>query len=936
VGQGIVAIYVVRLDAWLRAMTLETYLPAVRKIKLLGAQFSSLRTIGALLYVTILPIAVYSDRLLDVWRSGIPRAWDGTGHYGIAQIYAQSIFPDTFGWTNAYLGGMPFPNFYPPLFFWGVALLARMQLFSFLAAFKLMVVLPLLLIPAALWFCAWSLSGRDHRVAFWSALVGLYPLTSPRFGGHMQWSSGLDYFSTLSIGMYTQPLGFVLLLVWYAIYVEANRRRSRFLFSSVLLALAVLANYLNVIIATIIVAATLLVDLVRLFRNRADADARRLLLAHFFSPIVSLALTLFWVVPMLSAYDYFVTRPFSLVIVTRHMIVWFIVAAIGIVCWVRNQSSAMYSHLTTCVVLAAILVSTAIAAPRWLPLQANRLSPVLNFFLAIPVGYAVTTVYAKAKSLLLARAPRLRPIYDRVTPVIFVLILLYQIPYYYSFSQKFSVKLLNEYQSRLAFYPSYSTAALPATAMRGYGPSTLSTTLVQQRPADVASIYLFERLKEEHTDDEAIAALMKGIVDNILNFARAHADGRYAVEIAQQYRGDSAAFDSRALNSYLGAQGNQTLTVVFREASANSIFMFPQIGAISFNPDNFGFSSVLGDDLDFAEQPLAKHLARLRYLGARYLVINSDRMKERLALEPAIGARSDFGTWTIFELREPALPLVRQLTFRPALVVTSFTLKGRQANAYSYIRFAEEQFADGWFDVLLARAPTTTLDELGRLEELNQFSALILENYECDRCDLVYRQLRHFAQTRPLILFGDDSAFFNRIKYSITDFPKATVIERNNEEGDGSWLENSGASRRYGDSSQRAIWAKIRDVLEHNKVPVDPANIQGEVGQNWIQINYGGSALSMENSVPVLIGTTYHPDWRRQDSEAVYAVTPMFMLTFVRQPTSLAFARTPLERTGVWASAFTLAAILGFAGWNGARRFRPSNSLLRRFRRRET
>src|SRR5690242_219775 len=183
-------------------MTLETYLPTIRKLKLLGAQLSPLRTIGALLYVTLLPIVIYNDRLLDVWRAGWPRAWDGTGHFGIAQIYAQSIFPDTFGWTNAHLGGMPFPNFYPPLFFWCVALLAKTQLFSFLAAFKLMVLLPLLLIPAALWFFAWSLSGRDYRVAFWSAYVALYPLTSPIFGGQMQWASGLDYFSTLSIGMY--------------------------------------------------------------------------------------------------------------------------------------------------------------------------------------------------------------------------------------------------------------------------------------------------------------------------------------------------------------------------------------------------------------------------------------------------------------------------------------------------------------------------------------------------------------------------------------------------------------------------------------------------------------------------------------------------------------------------------------------------------------
>jgi hypothetical protein len=56
---------------------------------------------------------------------------DGTGHYAVAHLYSQSTFPDTFGWTHAYFGGMPFPNFYPPLYYWAVSALARTGLLSF-------------------------------------------------------------------------------------------------------------------------------------------------------------------------------------------------------------------------------------------------------------------------------------------------------------------------------------------------------------------------------------------------------------------------------------------------------------------------------------------------------------------------------------------------------------------------------------------------------------------------------------------------------------------------------------------------------------------------------------------------------------------------------------------------------------------------------------
>jgi hypothetical protein len=876
-------------------------------------RLSRYRWILAPLYVTLLPIVLCRSLLLAIWRSGVPRAWDGTGHYGIAQIYAQTIFPDTFGWTNAHLAGMPFPNFYPPLFFWCVAFLAKMQLFSFLTAFKLIVLLPLLLIPAAIFFLGWSVSNNDLRIAFWSAMVSVLPLTSSRFGGQLRWASGLDYFSTLSIGMYTQPLGFVLLLAWYAVYYKAHLRLSRFILSTFLLAAAVLGNYLNVITATIIVAATLLFDVVDFLRNRYDSEARRALIVHTLSPVCSAALTLFWVVPMLDSYGYFVTRPFPLVIVTRDMITWFVVAIVGIVCWLLNRTRATAPYIAVCVVLASILSLSQAMAPRWLPLQANRLSPTLYFFLAIPVAYALTTVYQTITGLLFRWAPRAKPYSVRFSPYVLGLFLIVLVGYYYSVSLRPNIRFFNDYQARLAFYPKVVSATPPpAPRIESTTSSAMLTLLNQHRPSELNTSELLDSLREDQQDTAAMINAAKSSMDNILAFARERHDGRYAVEIPAQYRTDAASFDGRALNSYLGAQGNQTLTVVFREASPNSIFMFPQVGAISYNPDNFGFSSVLGDDLDFNEQPLAKHLDRMRYLGARYIVINSDKVKTQLAQEPAIGARYDFGTWSIFELRDgPAAP-IRELPFRPALVVTSFTVKGRRGNEYNFVRFAEEQFADDWFDVLLARAPTMTLDNLGSTAELNQFGAIILDTYDCERCDLVYRQLKQFAQTRPLILLARDNSFCNRIKASLSDFPKATVIERDEEDSGGPWLDNYAATRRYRSSPQRAVWTQIRTILENNKIPTDPANVQGDIGPNWIRLRYDGPSLPVENSVPVLISTTYHPNWQAQRGQTVYAATPMFMLTFVRQPTTpIVFARRPLDRAGVWLSAATLIGLVG-------------------------
>ena len=67
------------------------------------------------------------------------------------------------------------------------------------------------------------------------------------------------------------------------------------------------------------------------------------------------------------------------------------------------------------------------------------------------------------------------------------------------------------------------------------------------------------------------------------------------------------------------------------------------------------------------------------------------------------------------------------LDYRPALVVSDFSVKGRRRGDFDFVRLAEEQFGDGWFDVLLARSAETKVD---RLSDLGGFGALVLDRYD--------------------------------------------------------------------------------------------------------------------------------------------------------------------------------------------------------------
>ena len=234
---------------------------------------SRLKTIYWLGVITLLPVALKSFIWLQVIHGVASSAIDGSGHYATAQIYAREIFPDTFGWTNAYFAGMPLPNFYPPLFFWIVSFLHHTHLFAFATAFKLLIALPLLLMPVAFWCVAYRLSGNNQLIAFGAAIASA---TLYSVGEIFQPNTGLDMSSTLLDGFYTQPFGFVLLLCWMLFYLSPRHNVRQFTSSTVLLALTVLANFFNAITAIVFIFAVLLCDIVSWTRSSDLEEHRKL------------------------------------------------------------------------------------------------------------------------------------------------------------------------------------------------------------------------------------------------------------------------------------------------------------------------------------------------------------------------------------------------------------------------------------------------------------------------------------------------------------------------------------------------------------------------------------------------------------------------------------------------------------------------------------
>lgn len=791
-------------------------------------QFSSrLKTIYWLGVISLLPVALKSFIWFEVIHGVAPRAIDGSGHYAAAQIYDREIFPDTFSWTNAYFAGMPLPNFYPPLFFWIVSFLHHTHLFSFATAFKLVIALPLLLMPLAFWSVAYRLSGKNQRIAFGAAIASA---TLYSVGEIFQANTGLDLSSTLIDGFYTQPLGFMLLLCWMLFYLSPRYNLIRFTTSAVLLALTVLANFFNAITAIVFIFAVLLCDIVTWTRS-SNLDQRRKLrknfLLHLLSPWLALALSAFWLVPMLSSYEYLVTRPLIRPLselITLPLWLWYFLAVTGALIWLRRQSGVLGPYLLACLILLSATIFAGGFAPVWFPFQVFRFFSTINFLLCVPVGISlayVTELYLQKRKNWASPAavePKLSLV-KQIIPVAYVVIVI----------------------------------------------GGLALMMSSRKLTQASAFYTVETFPR---------------ISSVLEFARNRRDGLYLVEVLSPGT-DSGLVrsDSLALNAYLGAQGNQTVSIVYREASPNSSFFNAELNAFSSYRENFGISSALLSDLDFINQPMGQHIKRLQFVGVRYVVIGTVQTKAELSREAEIVARHDLGDWTIFEIR-PVTTQTRALPYRPALVVSDFTVKLRRRNQYDFIRLAEEQFNEAWFDVLLVRSPERRID---LLPQLDHFGALIIDTYDYHDEARALLELKRFAQNRTLILLSSDAPLFSRIK---SEIPSAIVIERPREEP-GNWITAMEPTEHYDESSIRKTWKAIRSALDRKKIAV----------------------ASSEQSAPVLIAQTFHPKWVRSDNQRLYAATPFFTLGFFDQTPSINFTRTTYDRWALWCSAAALVFV---------------------------
>jgi|GEM_PF-2590549 len=317
-------------------------------------------------------------------QTAIPGGWDGVPHYAIADLYARRIFPAISGWMPEYFAGMPYPDFYPPVFYFCVAALTKVGL-STRSAFLLVQVLASAAVPMLSYLCARRLSGT--RVG--GLVAGLLATGYLVDGGALS-RLGIALRGTFDAGLSTQLLGHVMVLLFYRAFLSSLEDRRWAGAAALFLALVPLTNVHMVWVAALLFV-TLSVTQAVMAGSRAER--LRVLAVHGAVGVTALLLSACWVVPMLARLRYVPTLaldpvpPGVAAFLFFRLTLYLLAGAAAAVLERNARAIALASALV-------LLLALSVLPARYLSLsdvalQPGRLAVAFPFLMTFLVGYLV-------------------------------------------------------------------------------------------------------------------------------------------------------------------------------------------------------------------------------------------------------------------------------------------------------------------------------------------------------------------------------------------------------------------------------------------------------------------------------------------------------------------------------------------------------------------
>lgn len=260
------------------------------------AFFSLLTILGAFL------IYLLNKELIDFYIiNKYVGGWDGSGHFAIGKYYADNIFPSVWGWIPNWYNGMPFPQFYPPLFYYLLALIHNLTGFDYQNLFKYFLILLSFVTPgitALLYY--YRVNKSKFQSLFVLAISVIFISAKSKIG-----FVGVSLSSLLNNGLATQPLAFIFFLLWLFFFVDISKKPINKYLTGFFLFLVFLSNAHVVLVAFLFFVTIFVTNFLRLEdRSLYKKETRNFVYLYFFSGFIPLVAAGFWYIPMLTYYSY--------------------------------------------------------------------------------------------------------------------------------------------------------------------------------------------------------------------------------------------------------------------------------------------------------------------------------------------------------------------------------------------------------------------------------------------------------------------------------------------------------------------------------------------------------------------------------------------------------------------------------------------------------
>lgn len=328
----------------------------------------------------------------------MPSGNDSYGHVAIGEYYAKNIFPSTWGWTQKWFDGMPFPQFYPPMFYFVAAFVYMLLPLSYAAVFKLCILVSTLAIPGLLGFILYKYTkniwAASSTVATAAVLLSMF---YPKYG-----NMGVTLQGTFHVGLAPHLFGFICLIIWLYFFLNATKSIRDYYLSIVALFFTLLASVHVLPVALVVYIVQFVALERRAFTHPKkwlqDPHLTKRLVRFFALGALPLGASLFWYLPMLAYFGNMAGRSLGIdtgpgasgiglfLLRWSHLVVFTVGA--GLLAYRKRHMPILVLSISSLLLFIPVAFHVERLFPRF-PIHIYRALPCFYMLSAICVGYCL-------------------------------------------------------------------------------------------------------------------------------------------------------------------------------------------------------------------------------------------------------------------------------------------------------------------------------------------------------------------------------------------------------------------------------------------------------------------------------------------------------------------------------------------------------------------